>query len=67
MPEFWGQGYAKEAANAVINYAFTVLNANKLFAGHHPNNIVSQKVLNSLGFTYIGNEFYKPTKLWLYI
>ena len=24
-PQFWGQGYAKEAAEAVIQYAFTIL------------------------------------------
>lgn len=63
-PEFWGQGYAKEAAHAVIKYAFTVLKANRLFAGHNPNNTVSQKVLSSLGFIYIGDEFYKPTGLY---
>lgn len=63
-PEFWGQGYAKEAANAVIDYAFSVLGAKKLFAGHNPNNTASQKVLNKLGFSYVGDEFYEPTGLF---
>lgn len=63
-PMFWRQGYAIEAANAVINYAFSVINADKLFAGHNPNNIASQKVLNKLGFVYIGDEFYEPTGLY---
>lgn len=63
-PEFWGKGYAVEAANAVIKYAFTVLGAKKLFAGHNPNNATSEKFLNKLGFTYIGDEFYAPTKLY---
>ena len=63
-PEFWGQGYAAESANAVIEYAFTVLKANKLFAGHNPNNNKSQKLLNKLGFIYIGDEFYEPTGLY---
>jgi len=26
-PEFWGKGYAKEAANATIDYAFSVLSS----------------------------------------
>ena len=39
-PKFWGHGYATEAANAVINYAFEVIGAESLFAGHNPNNIV---------------------------
>lgn len=63
-PEFWGKGYAKEAANAVINYAFTVLKAKKLVAGHNPNNIASQKLLNTLGFAYVHDEFYEPTGLY---
>lgn len=41
-PTLWGQGYAQEAAIAVINYAFTTLKAKKLFAGHNPNNVKSK-------------------------
>lgn len=63
-PEFWGQGYAEESANAVITYAFTVLKAKKLFAGHNPGNGKSRKLLNKLGFRYIGDEFYEPTGLY---
>ncbi|MEY8338788.1 GNAT family N-acetyltransferase [Lachnospiraceae bacterium 62-35] len=63
-PEFWRQGYAREAAMAVIDYAFTVLRADGLFAGHNPSNTASQKLLNKLGFTYIGDEFYAPTGLY---
>lgn len=63
-PMFWGQGYATEAANAVINYAFSVIKADKLFAGHNPNNVASRKLLNKLGFIYICDEFYEPTGLY---
>lgn len=38
LPAFWGRGYAVEAAPAVIAYAFLTLNADSLFAGHHPEN-----------------------------
>lgn len=62
-PKFWGQGYAVEAAKAVIDYAFKILQA-KLFAGHNPNNTASKKVLSKLGFQYIGDEFYAPTGLY---
>lgn len=64
LPEFWGQGYAFEAAGAVIQYAFTTLKAEKLFAGHNPDNIASRKLLNKLGFIYTGDEFYAPTGLY---
>lgn len=63
-PEFWRQGYAVEAANAVIEYAFSVLHAERLFAGHNPNNKASNKVLSKLKFKYIGDEFYEPTGLY---
>lgn len=63
-PKYWRQGYAAESAGAVIRYAFTVLRAKKLFAGHHPDNIGSQGLLNKLGFHYIGDEYYAPTGLY---
>jgi len=40
------------------------LDANGLFAGHNPNNTNSRKVLEKLGFTYVGDEFYEPTGLY---
>jgi len=61
---YWGQGYAFEAATLVIQYAFTELNAIKLYAGHHPQNIGSRKLLARLGFQYIGDNFYEPTGLY---
>lgn len=64
LPKFWGKGYAKEAANAAIDYAFSTLGAEKLFAGHNPKNIASKKLLGKLGFKYIGDEFYEPTGLY---
>ncbi len=64
LPEFWGHGYAFEAAAAVIQYAFARLRAQKLFAGHNPNNTASRKLLNKLGFIYIGDKFYAPTGLY---
>ena len=48
----------------LIEYAFCVLNAKKLFAGHNPDNSKSRKLLEKLGFTYIGDEYYEPTGLY---
>lgn len=59
----WGTGYAFEAADAVIGYAFTALNANSLFAGHHPENHSSRHLLEKLGFQYTHDEFYPSTGL----
>ncbi|WP_349768937.1 GNAT family N-acetyltransferase [Hungatella hominis] len=62
--QFWGKGYASEAANTVINDSFEILNATKLFAGHHPQNTASKKLLEKLGFRFIGANFYEPTGLY---
>jgi RimJ/RimL family protein N-acetyltransferase len=61
---YWGQGYAFEAATKVIQYTFTDLHALKLYAGHHPQNVGSRKLLTRLGFEYIGDNFYGPTGLY---
>ncbi len=62
--EYWRQGYAFEAATEVIHYAFTTFNAAKLYAGHHPQNTGSRKLLARLGFQYIGDNYYEPTGLY---
>jgi RimJ/RimL family protein N-acetyltransferase len=59
----WGNGYASEAAQAVIDYAFSSLAAKALFAGHHPANETSKRLLEKLGFRYVGDEHYAPTGL----
>ena len=59
----WGRGFATEAARAVIAHAFSICNASALFAGHHPNNVASERVLRRLGFRYTRHELYEPTGL----
>ncbi len=60
----WRQGYASEAAAAVIDYAFDTLKAKALFAGHHPQNDASRHLLAKLGFRYTHDEYYPPTGLY---
>ncbi|MCR8842686.1 GNAT family N-acetyltransferase [Paenibacillus sp. SC116] len=59
----WGKGYAGEAAEATIAYAFNEIKAVDLFAGHNPENKDSKKLLQKLGFTYTHDEYYPPTGL----
>jgi RimJ/RimL family protein N-acetyltransferase len=61
--EHWGQGYATEAARAVITHAFTTAAAGTLVAGHHPRNEASRRVLLRLGFRHTHDELYPPTGL----
>lgn len=56
----WGQGFATEAAEAVIEWARTQGLA-ALVAGHHPENQASRRSLIRLGFSYTHDEFYAPT------
>ena len=64
LPAYWGQGLALEASQAIIRYAFEALGAKRLFAGHHPANANSGKVLKKLGFRYLRDEYYAPTGLY---
>lgn len=59
----WGRGYAQEGARTVIGYAFGALGAAALFAGHHPANEASRRLLRKLGFEYTHDEYYAPTGL----
>lgn len=60
-PEFWRSGLAFEAATAVIRYGFDQLHAKQIFAGHHPENAASGRLLLKLGFEYAGEELYPPS------
>jgi [ribosomal protein S5]-alanine N-acetyltransferase len=62
-PQYWGQGLAQEAARAVIAFAFETLGVEGLFAGHHPENAASERLLTKLGFRYTHQEIYPPTGL----
>lgn len=62
-PCYWRLGLAEEASRAAIEYAFAHLGAKALFAGHHPGNQASRKLLGKLGFTFSHEELYPPTGL----
>ncbi len=57
--EFWGKGFASEAAGAFLEYGFNELNLEKIVAVANPENLSSQNVMKRLGmkFDYTG-EFY---------
>lgn len=51
--KFWGHGYAKEAAAAVLSYGFGDLKLAKIMAFVLPQNRASVKILEQLGFWYL--------------
>ncbi|MCT1902364.1 GNAT family N-acetyltransferase [Oceanobacillus sojae] len=51
---YWGNGYAPESIQALIDEAFANLGINRIEAKVEPANINSMKVLQKLGFTFEG-------------
>jgi [ribosomal protein S5]-alanine N-acetyltransferase len=47
----WGKGFATEAIKLITNYAFQVLNLNKLRAGCYEQNEGSKKAFEKAGYT----------------
>ena len=47
--EYWGQGLASEAAQAILKYGFETLNLSRLISLIEPENIGSQKVAEKMG------------------
>ncbi|MBI3727675.1 MAG: GNAT family N-acetyltransferase [Burkholderiales bacterium] len=52
LPQFTGQGYAREAAQATVEYANQHLRITKLAGITSPDNHASNKLLQSLGFQF---------------
>ena len=52
--EWWGQGYAREAAEAVIQFGFESLGLNRICAHHMARNPAAGKVLQALGMRQEG-------------
>ncbi len=54
LPAFWKQGYAYEAAAAVLDYGRTTLGIKRIVAVVSPHNAASIRVLEKLGLRYAG-------------
>ena len=50
--EYWGNGYAVEASEILIEHAFRDLNVKTIFATYKTENNRSKRVLEKLGFKY---------------
>jgi RimJ/RimL family protein N-acetyltransferase len=51
---YWGQGYATEAARAVLQYGFQTLGVHRIWASVFQGNDVSANVLRKIGMQYEG-------------
>ena len=62
-PDYWGQGYATEAARAMVDYGFSQLHVHRVWSWCVADNRGSAHVLEKLGMRLEGllreNEYYK--------
>jgi 8-oxo-dGTP diphosphatase len=60
---YWGNGYAREAVAAVIDYGLRTLDLETIRAYTDPSNLASQKVLLRCGLAKVGEiELIRPTR-----
>ncbi len=51
---YWGQGYCTEAAKAVLQYGFEVINLHRIHSVHFSHNPASGRVMQKVGMSYEG-------------
>jgi ribosomal-protein-alanine N-acetyltransferase len=61
--DYWGKGLMPEAAAALIDYCFTVLNLDMLTCGHFESNMQSRRVIEKSGFTLKKRSEYRAEQL----
>lgn len=52
----WGQGLASEAARTILAHAFEAIEAPKVCAIRHPDNLASQRLMERLGMRHVGRQ-----------
>lgn len=60
--KFWGQGYAVEALEALLEYLFDQLQVTRVFGMLHPDNPASAMVMERTGFLFEGHT---KASFWL--
>lgn len=53
FPEYWGKGFAKEAALATINYGFNIVKLDRIIAITQEANYRSRRLLENMGMKHI--------------
>ena len=60
LKKYWGKGYATEAAQASLGYAFNTLNLNEVVSFTTVSNVRSRSVMQRLGFSNTHQNFEHP-------
>lgn len=64
--EYWGQGLATEAAQAILQYGFEKLKRTRLICLIDPLNVASQKVAQKLGMSFEKEARDELGTFWIY-
>ncbi len=64
--DYWGQGLASEAAQAILNYGFEQLNLTRLICTIDPEHIASQKVAEKIGMKFEKESRDELGSFWVY-
>ena len=62
----WGQGVGTEAARAVLDHGFRILELDPIVAVTHPENRASQRILEKIGLNDQGTAFHYGQDLSFY-
>lgn len=65
VPSVWGRGYASEAARAMLNFGFTRLGLERVFASTYEDNLGSRRVMEKIGMTFV--RAFRPTSADLHL
>ena len=66
-PDFWGQGFASEAARCMAGFAFQRFPVQELLAVRHPDNHKSGRVMDRLGMRLRGLEPWYGTTVAVHV
>jgi RimJ/RimL family protein N-acetyltransferase len=60
--KYWRQGIATETALIALNYAFTELKINEVYAAASCDNLASNKILQKIGMRFVETFYYEDIK-----
>ena len=63
---YWGRGIATESASASLRYGFEEAGLERIIALAFPENIASQRVMQKIGMTHEGLQYYYDADLETY-
>lgn len=61
--DYWNQGLMSEAVQTFIDYAFYVLNLDRISCAHFIGNDASKSIIKKMGFSFVRDDIYHSKAL----